>query len=93
MNRSGGASGPVSTSVDDYLGNPFAIQIDVSRFFSPAIGDLKTKLPALIFSGGEPDISVPITFTDPQINGIFPDMTNARWQELTGLVNPTVARR
>jgi hypothetical protein len=86
-------AGPVSTDVDDYLGNPFTLQIDIGRFFTSAIADLKTVLPALTFTAGEPDITLPITFTDPQINGIFPDMTNARWQELTGLVSPTVARR
>jgi hypothetical protein len=90
-------TGPVVVpDAKDYQGNPFEMSIDLSRFFAPAISDLKTKFPHLAFdAGGEPYPTEPLTFDDPVINGIFPDMTNERWRQLAGPVGPppTVAAR
>jgi len=77
--------------VNDANGQPFALQLYLGRFFVPGIDDLKTVFPALTFTNNEPDIATPITFDDPTIDGIFPDMTNPRWQQLTGLTGPPPA--
>jgi hypothetical protein len=77
--------GPVTVTVNDASRQPMDLQIYIGRFFVPAIEDLKTKFPALEFVAGHPAIAAPITFPDPTINGIFPDMTNPRWQQLTGI--------
>jgi len=85
-------AGPVAITVNDYAGQPFAMGLNLGRFFVPAITDLKTKLPDHTFDVyGKPQLVAPITFPDPTINGIFPDMTDARWQQLTGVTGP-VAR-
>ena len=76
---------PVTITVNDYSMQPMDLQIQIGRFFVPAITDLKPKFPALVFYGTVPEIAVPITFPDPTINGIFPDMTNVRWRQLTGI--------
>jgi hypothetical protein len=77
--------GPVTTTVNDASQQPMTLQVYIGRFFVPAIADLKTKFPALEFTAGHPVVAAPITFSDPTINGIFPDMTNPRWQQLTGI--------
>jgi len=83
-------NGPVTITVDDAAGQPMALQLNLGRFFVPAIADLKTVLPAITITVDGPDIVQPITFGDhPTINGIFPDMTDARWQQLTGLTGAT----
>jgi hypothetical protein len=76
--------GPVSVDATDSNQQPFPLLLDLGKFFVPAIGDLKTVLPNHTFVNGDPVVDNPITFPDPTINGIFPDMTNARWQQLTG---------
>ena len=76
---------PVTITVNDYSMQPMDLQIQIGRFFVPAITDLKPKFPALVFYGTGPEIAMPITFPDPTINGIFPDMTNVRWRQLTGI--------
>lgn len=85
--------GPVQVEVEDYNGQPFLLQFEVGRFFVPAIGDLKRMLPDHTFDPvtHDPEPVLPLTFTDPTINGIFPDMTNPRWQALTGLTAPPPA--
>ena len=76
----------VPISVTDYTGQPFALDLYAGRFFVPAIEDLKTKFPNHTFDvNGDPQLTGPITFPDPTINGIFPDMTNDRWRAVTGL--------
>ncbi len=85
-------NGAITITVDDANGQPFDLQLNIGRFFVPAIADLKTKLPNHTFVPGDVQIDNPITFPDPVINGIFPDMTNARWQQLSGLTGPVAVR-
>jgi hypothetical protein len=86
--------GPIAIELTDYLGSPFAAGVNISRIFVPAIADLKTKLPAHTFDSNHfLVVSDPLTFDDPTFNGIFPDMTNARWQALVGPVGPALAQR
>lgn len=81
--------GPVQVEVEDADQQPFTMQLHIGRFFVPAIDDLKTVLPDHVFdSNGDPVLVTPLTFADPTIHGIFPDMTNPRWQQLTGLSAP-----
>lgn len=83
-------TGPVMVpDAKTYNNEPFEMQIDISRFFSPPIDDLKTEFPHHAFDdNGEPYPTNPLTFDDPTLNGIFPDMTNERWQLLVGPVGP-----
>ena len=84
--------GSVTITVKDRAGQPFDMALYLGRFFVPAIEDLKTKAPDHTFDvNGDPQIVSPITFPDPTINGIFPDMTNDRWRALTG-INVIAAR-
>jgi len=85
-------NGSVNVGVNDHNGDPFTFGLYIGRFFTPAIADLKTKFPAHAFdSSHDPYLIDPLTFDDPTINGIFPDMTNARWQLLVGPVGPPPA--
>ncbi len=80
-------NGVITIQVDDYLGAPFAMQLHLERFFAAPIADLKTKFPNVAFDlQGDPYVTDPLTFPDPQIDLIFPDMTNERWQQLVGPV-------
>ena len=85
-------AGPVAISVNDYAGQPFGLDLYAGRFFVPAIQDLKLLLPHHTFVSGGLQIDRPIIMPDPTMNGIFPDMTNPRWQQLTGLTGPVAAR-
>lgn len=86
----------IAINVDDYQGGQVGIQLNIGSFFTNAIADWKTKLPAHTFDGttGQPLITNPVTFPDPTFNGIFPGMTNATWQSIIGPVDrPALATR
>lgn len=85
-------NGAISATVQDYQGADFEIQIDLGKFFTNPITDLKTKLPNHTFVNGTPVPDDPITLPDPTINLIFPNMTNALWQQLLGPPTPIAAR-
>jgi hypothetical protein len=91
-------TGPVTVPVRDANDQPFDIQIDIGRFLVPGIDDLKKALPEHTFESGELKPVTPITFSTatgyggPTVYGIFPDMTDARWQQLTGLTGPVALR-
>ena len=82
------------TGVEAYDLTLHDVDLAVSAFFTNPIADFKTKLPPLTFdvTTGDPMTSDPITFPDPAFNGIFPTMTNAKWYELIGPLNPPPAR-
>ena len=70
------------------LGSADQISVFAGRFFTNPLADLKNFLPAHDFDPvtHDPFLLDPITFPDPTFNGIFPGMTNARWQQLIGPV-------
>ncbi len=85
-------NGSISVPVTDYQGGDSQIDIDLSKFFTNVITDLKTKLPNHTFVNGEPVVDDPITLPDPTMNLIFPNMTNTKWQQLLGPPTPIAAR-
>ncbi len=88
--------GSITVSATDALGAPFPLLLHAGGVYVPPIVDLKTKLPAHTFDlQHQLVISSPLTFPDPAINGIFPDMTNERWRSLLGtpVMPAAIARR
>jgi predicted small lipoprotein YifL len=78
----------IDVEVQDHSGGPMTIHLLLKNFFTSPIEDWKTKLPEHTFDvNHEPVLAEPITFPDPTFNGIFPDMTNADWQQLIGPVS------
>lgn len=85
-------SSPVEVSVNDYQNQPMSLQIEIGRFFTNPITDIKTVLPAHTFDDAhQPVVTDPVTFPDPTFHLIFPNMTNILWRQLIGPVNPPVA--
>jgi len=91
-------TGPITVPARDANDQEFDLQVDIGRFMVPGIDDLKKALPNHTIVNGELKPVEPITFpTDPgyggpTVYGIFPDMTDARWQQLTGLTGPPAFR-
>jgi len=87
-------TGPILVPARDANDQEFDLQVDLGRFLVPGIDDLKKALPNHTFENGELKPVEPITFSTesgyggPTVYGIFPDMTDARWQQLTGLTGP-----
>ena len=81
-------NGPTAFDFVNRLGSPDQVTAYVGRFFTNPLADIKNYLPAHDFdpTTHDPFLLDPITFPDPTFNGIFPGMTNARWQELIGPV-------
>ena len=87
-------TGPVDVVVQDYTGADMTIQVQMGNFFTTPIVDWKQKLPNHTFDPGtgEPILDNPVTFPDPKFNNIFPNLTNAVWQQLIGPVaSPAMA--
>lgn len=82
-------TGPVDVVVQDYTGADMTIQVQMANFFTTPIADWKAKLPNHTFDAGtgEPIVTNPVTFPDPKFNNIFPNLTNAIWQQLIGPVS------
>lgn len=79
-------SGPVFFTFTNPSSLPDSERVNLGRFFTNAIPDLKTKLPNHTFDPvtHEPIVDDPITFPDPTFNLILPDMTNPRLRFLIG---------
>ncbi len=88
-------TGTMSVDVDAFDGSIITVDVSAGHFFTTPITDWKTKLPTHTVDGcDQVIISNPITFPNPDFNGLFPLMSNAIWGNIIGPVdNPVCLAR